>query len=94
MRYLVLFLLEIALTVYCIVDVLQHREDHPHGLPKAFWVLVLFFVPYVPELVWLYLKWNSSGQTKPRPRGPIAPDDDPEYLRWLNEQQRRRREES
>jgi hypothetical protein len=93
MRYLALILFEIALTTYCVVDVLRHEEDSPHGLHKIVWIFVLLLFPLVPDLVWLYLKWRSSGEAKPRPRGPVAPDDDPEYLRWLSEQGRRRREE-
>ena len=90
MRYLVALLFEVALTTYCIVDVVRHEEDKPHGLQKVFWILILLFFPYVPDLVWLYLQWGTRGPSKPRPSGPRAPDDDPEYLRWLAEQQRRR----
>lgn len=91
MRYLVLILLYVALTTYCIVDVLRHPRNNPHGLHKVVWVFVLLFFPVVPDLVWLYLKWRSGGEAKPLPRRPVAPDDDPEYLRWLSEQERRRR---
>ncbi len=87
---LLLFLVDIALTTYCIVDVIQRPENSPHGLPKVVWILILLFFPIAPSLVWLYLRSQERGQRAPRYR-PIAPDDDPEYLRWLAEQERRRR---
>jgi len=54
---------------------------------------VLLLLPYVPELAWLYLQWRAAEANTPHLRNRRAPDDDPDYLRWLNEQQRRRREE-
>jgi len=90
MKTLLLFLFYIALATYCIVDVIQRPEDSPHGLPKVVWILILLFFPVIPALVWLYLRFQEHTRDAPRSR-PLSPDDDPEYLRWLAEQERRRR---
>ena len=84
------FVLYIALSVYCIADALQHPDHEPHGLPKWAWVLIVLFFPYVGAGAWLILKFyrGSGGSRKSEP---LAPDDDPEYLSWLRDQERRRR---
>jgi len=93
MRYLVFWLAELALTTYCIVGVVRHPDYSPHGLQKVFWILILLFFPYVPDFVWLVLEWQSGEGRKPRPQNLKGPDDDPDYLRWLADRQRRNREE-
>lgn len=94
MRYLLPALFEIALVTYCIVDIIQHRDEKPHGFAKVFWVIVVLLFVYVGSAVWIILKIRDFGATsRPQPRSPRAPDDDPEYIRWLREQERRRREE-
>jgi hypothetical protein len=91
MKYLSLFLIDLALTTYCIVDVLQRPEDSPHGLRKILWIILLLVFTIAPGLVWLYLKYQERGHISPQ-RRPLSPDDDPEYLAWLKEQERRRRQ--
>lgn len=91
MRYLVLFLIELALTTYCIVDVVQRPDDRPHGLPKIGWILIFLLFPIAPCLVWIYLRSREHPERRTERRSP-APDDDPEYLAWLREQERRRRQ--
>jgi hypothetical protein len=90
MTKMLLFLGLVALTTYCIVDVIQRPEDSPHGLPKIVWILLLLFFPFIGALVWLYLRSQGNSRSAPQTR-PMSPDDDPEYLRWLAEQERRRK---
>lgn len=91
MLRLLLFVLPIALAVYCIADAVQHPEEQPYGLPRWAWVLIILFFPYIGAGVWLFLKFSRPSPGGPQQRGPIAPDDDPEYLAWLRDQERRRR---
>ena len=91
MQDLILFLADLALTVYCIADALQHPDKSPHGLPKIAWVLLFLLFPLVPEVVWLYLKFRSGAQERLNAGTPRGPDDDPDYLRWLRDQERRRK---
>ena len=87
------FILYVALAAYCIADSLQHPDDQPHGLPKWAWVLIILLFPYIGAAAWLYLKFSKGfGGARPQPKGPVAPDDDPEYLAWLRDQERRRRQ--
>ncbi|MFV0634007.1 PLD nuclease N-terminal domain-containing protein [Demequina sp.] len=89
-----LFVAYLAVTVYCIADAVQHPQEQPYGLPRWAWVLIILLFPYLGAGVWLFLKFGGAGQGNRREQpGPIAPDDDPEYLTWLREQERRRRQE-
>ncbi|MCR6485396.1 hypothetical protein M8542_21445 [Amycolatopsis sp. OK19-0408] len=58
---------------------------------------MLALLAAVGALVVALLLWRSfAGQrmvTAPPRRAPIAPDDDPDFLRQLAEQQRKRRDE-
>ena len=89
MLRLVLILGYIAVTVYAIADAAQHREPRPYGLPKWLWIAVIILLPYVGAIAWFVVKFLGHEDDSTQ-RGPTAPDDDPEYLRWLEEQQRRK----
>jgi hypothetical protein len=86
------FALYIVLVVYCLADALQRPEDSPYSLPKWAWVLIILLIPYVGAGAWLFLKFtgSTSGSSRTEQRG-MGPDDDPDYLMWLREQERRRR---
>ena len=94
MRYLLPMILYVGLTVYVIVDVAQHPDEEPYRLPKTLWVLIALFAPFVGAGAWIVAKLsnrrapgNGGGGYRP----PRAPDDDPNFRVWLNEQERRRR---
>ncbi len=92
---ILLYLAYIALVVYCLVDVIQHPDPEPHRLPRWAWILIILFFPLIGAGAWLMLKFIAAGQQQPRRTETYmaAPDDDPEYLVWLREQERRRRME-
>lgn len=92
MLRLILILGYLALTVYAIADVVQQQDRRPRGLPKWLWVAAIIVLPFVGALAWLVLKF-LDGDDGAQGRGPRAPDDDPEYLAWLEQQDRRRRRE-
>lgn len=87
-----LILSYVALVVYCIADVRQSENPHPHGLPRWAWVLVLILFPFLGAGAWLVMK-NTRGDGQRDYGRQVAPDDDPEYLIWLREQERRRRQQ-
>lgn len=90
MLRLVGILAYLALTVYAIADAAQDPSPKPYGLRKWLWVTAIIVLPVVGALAWLIVKYVTGGEDQ-RPRvGPRAPDDDPDYLRWLEQQRRRR----
>lgn len=92
MLRLIVVLGYLALTVYAITDVIQQSEPRPRGLPKWLWVAAIIVLPFAGAIAWLVLKFLGGDDGSQR-RGPRAPDDDPEYLAWLEQQDRRRRRE-
>ena len=94
----------VALCIYGIIDCARTpKESMPGHLPKPVWIVVSL-IPVVGALLWLLLSWpikHPSGfgtieigrgrPRKPEPEGPIAPDDDPEFLRDLEQDIRRRK---
>lgn len=81
----------ITLTVYAIADVAQHPDPKPFGLPRWLWIATIIVVPFLGAIAWLVIKFVGNADAGSSRRKPVAPDDDPEYLAWL-EQQRRRKE--
>ncbi|WNM24193.1 PLD nuclease N-terminal domain-containing protein [Demequina capsici] len=104
MRALI-YLAYIGLVVYCLADAIQHPDSHPYRLPKWAWIVIILVFPLVGAGAWLLLKFTYDGGQGDGARrdghgpggrgtsGPVAPDDDPDYLRWLRDQERRRRQE-
>ncbi|GIG38900.1 PLDc N-terminal domain-containing protein [Cellulomonas phragmiteti] len=91
LRYLPLVLV-VAFTVYCVFDVLGSDERTRRGLPAPVWLLVVLALPVLGGVVWLVVSRGTprTGTAGPRSRGPVAPDDDPEFLFRLEQEQRRR----
>jgi hypothetical protein len=86
-----------ALQVYALVDLVRSDSAGVRAIPKPLWFLVVLF-PVAGPVAWLLLGRPRVGPAPgggggggitggPRPpRGPIAPDDDPEFLKRLDEQ--------
>ncbi len=93
----VLFL--IALYIYFIIDVLRTPAGQTRTLPRLVWLLVVVVLPLLGGLLWLAFGrvWGNPGSRWRRRRGPVAPDDDPRFLKKLGddawaERMRRKRE--
>lgn len=104
MRYLPI-LLVIGLVVYTVVDVVNADDDDRLGVHRGLWILGMVLFPPLGSIAWLAVRFSrrrgqgrvAPGGSSPRGgsptarTGPLAPDDDPEFL-WRLEQERRRRE--
>ncbi|MBI1350439.1 MAG: hypothetical protein GC156_04895 [Actinomycetales bacterium] len=92
-------ILLVAVYIYCIIDVLRTPGGEARTLPKWLWVVLVIFVPIVGSVLWLILGrvWRAPGAFSNRRRGPVAPDDDPAFLKKLGDDawsQRMRRRRS
>lgn len=92
-------LLAVAVYIYFVIDVLRTPRGETRSLPKFVWLLVVVLVPLLGGLLWLALGrvWPAPGTRWGRRRGPMAPDDDPTFLKqlddevWVRKMQQRRR---
>ncbi|AMT93315.1 hypothetical protein A2T55_05575 [Brevibacterium linens] len=75
-----------AVTLYGLFDCLLRDRGLIRVLPKPVWALIILFIPVLGFILW-YL-FGRGSEEKPtrgtRPRGQVAPDDDPDYLRQVD----------
>src|SRR4051794_36152959 len=95
---LLMYFVPIALTVFALIDCLNTPEDEARHLPKIAWVFIILLFWIVGPIVWL-----AAGKMRHVPangRTPsewhrnhrlqhVAPDDDPEFLHSLAEENRK-----
>ncbi|MFI5824568.1 PLD nuclease N-terminal domain-containing protein [Streptomyces rishiriensis] len=102
LRYLP-FLLVLALWIYAFVDCLNTPEEEVRGLPKVVWVIVilLFGEVLVGPVAWLVAGRArhapaggaaSAGSPRTRQTEWVAPDDNPEFLKSLENEKARSEE--
>lgn len=81
----------LAFTIYCVVDAVQTEEEEVRGIPKLLWLVMILLFPLVGGAAWL-VAGRPTGILEtllgPRrgdgpPRGPMGPDDDPDFLKRL-----------
>ncbi len=81
------FVVELALVVYCLIDLWQADTARVRSLPKAVWALLIVVVPLVGCVAWLVLgrpeRMGRGGPPSAGPGSPRGPDDDPDFLRGL-----------
>lgn len=91
----------LALWIYCLLDSITAAPNQVRNLPKLLWVLIVVILPDVGSIAWLIAgrprtpvrpgglpyKGNNGLAAKPsRPRaGRGAPDDDPEFIKSIND---------
>lgn len=79
---IILIAIAVALMVFSAIDAILIDRLRVRGVPKGLWVFLIIFIPVVGPILWLTVgrgKKNAPGSRK----GPIAPDDDIDFLRGL-----------
>ncbi|MDT3396091.1 PLD nuclease N-terminal domain-containing protein [Streptomyces sp. B1866] len=84
---LLMILIPLALVVYAFVDCVTADERNVRHLPKPVWAACVLLLPVVGAVAWLTAGGRRGGE---RGRGAgrpvwVAPDDNPEFLRSLDE---------
>ncbi|MEU1122764.1 PLD nuclease N-terminal domain-containing protein [Streptomyces sp. NPDC005899] len=93
-----IYLLPLALTIYAFIDCLNTPEDEARHLPKVAWVFIILLFWIVGPIVWF-----AAGKLRHAPAGGrtpsewhrghrttwVAPDDNPDFLKSLKEENRR-----
>jgi hypothetical protein len=85
-------ILMIALTISAFVECVQTRV--PRLMPRWLWCVVIVVVPVLGPLAWFLAGRVPTARTQQFPgrrRGPSAPDDDPSFLRELDDEAWRRK---
>jgi hypothetical protein len=74
------FLIVLALDVFCVIDIIQSREDDVRNLPKIAWLLLVLFFPMIGSVAWL-AAGRPGGQARGRSPYERAAPAFPEYDR-------------
>ncbi len=81
-------LVAVGLTIFTVIDIALIDRSRVKVLPKLVWILICIVVVVIGPVLWFLLgrerlidprKAGSFGP-RPRRRGPVAPDDDLEFL--------------
>ena len=84
------FLISLVLSVYALFSCIQTPDEEVPHLPKLVWIVLIVFVPFVGPIVWLLMsrtqssRADSTGRPSKPPSRPVAPDDDPDFLKSLD----------
>jgi Phospholipase_D-nuclease N-terminal len=86
----------LGLALVALIDCLARDDDEIRGLPKVVWVFVILLFPLIGSLAWflagrptsilagpLWRSGDDAATPEPPRRRPLAPDDDPDFLRGL-----------
>jgi hypothetical protein len=96
------FVLALLLLIVALISCLSAEEGEVRALPRIVWVIIILLIPVVGPIVYFatgrpltttprretWRPGNGFPETA-RPQGSIAPDDDPAFLRNLEQQTRR-----
>jgi hypothetical protein len=81
----------VAFTIYALVDVLMTERSRVRGVAKPAWALITVILPVIGGVLWLTVGKAKRGPRRVSP--PVAPDDDPNFLSSLSQEEIRRRAE-
>lgn len=84
MPRVLLVLIIVAITVYALVEAAQTPPNRTRLMPRWLWFVAIVALPVLGPVGWFALgRPQGGGLLGPGTRGPIAPDDDPDFLRRL-----------
>lgn len=81
--------LAVGVVIYSLIDCWRSEARDIRGIRRGPWLAVIILLPVIGGLLWLFLgrpRYLPAGSKPARGKGP---DDDPEFLRKLDEQRRR-----
>jgi hypothetical protein len=76
--------IELALLIFCLVDCISIYESRIKVLNKVTWVFIIILLPLLGPILWLTIgkdRSRNSPAERARDSRPLAPDDDPEFLK-------------
>ncbi|GHE62108.1 PLD nuclease N-terminal domain-containing protein [Streptomyces thermocarboxydus] len=99
MLRVLMFLVPLALSVYAFIDCISTKDEDIRHMPKPLWAILVLLFPLVGSISWIIAGkkrqpagaggsvWGGGG------RGQwVAPDDNPDFLKSLDEEKKRDRD--
>ncbi|MET9501470.1 PLD nuclease N-terminal domain-containing protein [Streptomyces sp. NPDC006259] len=97
MLRVLMFLVPLALSVYAFIDCISTKDDEIRHMPKPLWAILVLLFPLVGSISWLVAGkkrspaaegWAGVRENRAQQRRWIAPDDNPEFLKSLDEDEK------
>jgi hypothetical protein len=74
----------IGITIFTLVSVVQSERHAVRHIPRWLWFLIVLLLPVVGCVAWwVFGRPLPGGPDDGQQAWPMAPDDDPEFLRGL-----------
>jgi hypothetical protein len=98
MLRVLLVLVPLALGIYAFIDCITTREQDVRHVPKPLWAILILLFPLVGSVSWLIVGRDrgspaggrgGGGFSRGSGGGWVAPDDNPEFLKYLDEDRKR-----
>ncbi|GAB7050468.1 PLD nuclease N-terminal domain-containing protein [Catenuloplanes indicus] len=88
--FALVFLLQIAMAVVALISCLSAEPEEIRRLPRLAWAAVIVLLPVAGPVLWFMAGRARPDRGAQAPRRPLAPDDDPDFLRTLDADKARR----
>ncbi|MFD7612032.1 PLDc N-terminal domain-containing protein [Streptomyces sp. NPDC059828] len=88
MLRVLMFLVPLALSVYAFIDCISTDEKEIRYIPKPLWAILVLLFPLVGSISWLIAGKDRSARRPAQRGGWVAPDDNPEFLKSLGDENR------
>ncbi len=100
MLRVLMFLVPLALSVYAFIDCISTKDEDIRHMPKPLWAILVLLFPLVGSISWLIAgkkrqpagaggsAWGRGGARQQW----VAPDDNPDFLKSLDEDKKREKD--
>ncbi|MFD3481585.1 PLD nuclease N-terminal domain-containing protein [Streptomyces sp. NPDC058665] len=87
MLRVLMILVPLALSIYAFIDCITTDEKDIRHIPKPIWAILVLLFPLVGSIAWLLVgrKPGTGAGSAGRRGGWVAPDDNPDFLKSLEE---------
>ena len=80
--------LAVGVVIYALIECAQSDRYSVRAIPKGAWLLVILLLPLVGAVLWLFFGRPRRDDAALAPERGRGPDDDPQFLRNLEERRR------
>ncbi|GAA1433505.1 PLD nuclease N-terminal domain-containing protein [Streptomyces thermospinosisporus] len=93
MLRVLMFLVPLALSIYAFIDCISTSDEDVRHMPKPLWAILVLLFPLAGSISWIIAGKQRHPVTRGMGRGQwVAPDDNPDFLKSLDENKPRERD--
>lgn len=85
--------LAVGVIIYSLIECAQTEKYKVRSLPKGAWILLILLLPIIGAVLWLFFGRPKKADPTTQPQRGRGPDDDPQFLRNLEERRRQKEHE-